>query len=166
MAAPWVIEVELVDEDWGAIRRAMDAAGPDVRDAMAWLLERGLDAFVADEAEWKALDGQTTDEAEARKQELKRREAQALLVSMRARTIAAEKVMAELGQTVHELGAELYANRRAMRPLREENAALAARLAVASGAGNGGGPSPGDAATHRGVVGWLRRVLGVSEGPR
>jgi hypothetical protein len=128
------------------------------------LLERGLDAFVADEAEWKALEGQAIGETEAKKQELKRREAQALLVSMRARTIATEKTMAELGETVHVLGAELYANRRAMRPLREENAALAARLANVRETDNGGGPSPDAAARRVTIVGWLRKRFGVGEG--
>jgi hypothetical protein len=141
MDAPMVVEVELLEEDWATIRRALAFAGRDGPDGVSWLLAHGLDEFAADEAEWKRLEGQTAGEAEARRQELKRREAQALLVSMRARTIAAEKVMAELGETVHALGVELYANRRVMRPLREENASLAARLGLATGGGSGAGTS-------------------------
>lgn len=165
MTAPWVVEVELVDEDWAAMQRAMGDAALDTLQGTAWLLERGLEAFVADEAEWKTIAQAHGGEVEARKQELKRREAQALLVSMRARTIAAEKLMLALGETVHELAGELHANRRAMRALREHNAALAARLATAAAAGSGGRPSSGDATVRKGMIGWLRRLFGKSEGP-
>lgn len=132
-----VVETKLLAEDSTAIRDALWAIGRDSKADLGWLLEQGLDGFVLDEAEWNALEARSDDAAQARKQELKRRETQALLVSMRASTIAAETLMHDLGERVHELGAEMKAHQRKMWPLRRENADLEARLRELSGSSNG-----------------------------
>lgn len=128
MEFPEVVEVDLLTEDWAQIQRALRAAGRVPEDDLPWLLEHGLGRFMRDETEWKALEGRAGPEAEALRQELQRRETQALLVSIRAQTIAAEMVMHDLGESVHALGADLKKNRQAMRALREESAALQTRL--------------------------------------
>ncbi len=96
-------------------------------------------------------------EAEAPRQELKRRETEALLVSMRARTIAAEMRMHALGERVHALGAELTAHRQDMRALRGENAALEARLQVRD---TDGTRAPAGA-ERRSVLTWLGALIGT-----
>ncbi|MDR7484542.1 MAG: hypothetical protein QN187_04355 [Armatimonadota bacterium] len=156
MAVPEGIEVELLAEDWAMIRRALDAAGREPEDGLPWLVEQGLDRFLRDEAAWKALEGRPGPEAEVERQELKRRETQALLVSMRARTIAAEKVVHELGETVRALGVALQQNRRAMRALRDESASLMARLQGADGRAAGADPPRGRSAAFRD---WLRHLV-------
>ncbi|MDR7417645.1 MAG: hypothetical protein QN178_01890 [Armatimonadota bacterium] len=150
------VEVEVLTEDADAMRRALAAAGRDPRANVPWLLARGLEQYVADEAAWQALEGQEGPEVEVKRQELKRRETEALLVSMRAETIAAERVMHDLGMKVHALGAQLYANRREMWPLRDEAASLEARLKRLTEPATG---SASPSATGQGVLAWLRRLL-------
>lgn len=155
------IEIELLAEDWEPIWRAVeavaDASQPERREAgLARLLEWGLDQYGHDEAEWDALEGRTDPSAEARRLELQRREAQAVLVSMRARTVAAERRMRALHGTVSRLGAEFQANREAMRVLREENAVLEARALVSR---VDGGPSVSDRGAASSPT-WLDRLFG------
>lgn len=94
------------------------------------------------------------------RQELKRRETQALLISMRASTIVAEIMMRELGEQVRALGDRIMEHRQAMQPLREENAALEAHLRSPreppDGAGNSGQPASG---TSRNLLGRLRDLV-------
>ncbi|MDR7521214.1 MAG: hypothetical protein QN168_02000 [Armatimonadota bacterium] len=156
MGVPGSIEVELLAEDWATIRRALDAAGREPDDGLPWLLEQGLDRFLRDEAAWKALEGHPGQEAEVERQELKRRETQALLVSMRARTIAAEKIVHELGETVRALGAALQQNRRTMRSLRDESTSLMTRLQEADGKTAGADPPRGRRGAFRD---WFRSLL-------
>ncbi|MDR7470290.1 MAG: hypothetical protein QN201_09145 [Armatimonadota bacterium] len=118
-----MIEVELLEEDWAAIRRALEAQGRDPEADLPWLLALGLERYGRDEAEWEAS-GEAKDAATPRAQELRRRETAALLVSMRARTIAAEMRMHALSERVHALGDTLKENRQRMRELRQENASL------------------------------------------
>jgi hypothetical protein len=151
VSASSVVVVELLAEDWAMIRSALQTAGLDSDNGLSWLLELGLDRYALDEEEWKALDGRPEDASQVRRQELKRREAQAHLVSMRASTIAAEKVMHELGARVHVLAAELYGHRSTMWPLREENASLDARLQAMHGPVDGA-PPPDKRRT------WLTRL--------
>jgi hypothetical protein len=123
-----IIEVDLLGDDWALIRRALETAGHSTETGLLWLLEQGLEMFSRDEAEWRSLEGKSGHHAQTRRQELERREAQALLVSMRVRTIASERLMHELSETVHALGATLRNNREEMWPLRREADALDARL--------------------------------------
>ncbi|MDI6772494.1 MAG: hypothetical protein QME77_07890 [bacterium] len=95
------VDVRLLAEDWDAIRRALQMAGRNPDADLAWLLEAGLDWFVRDEAEWKALEARLDDAAGT-----ERRETQALLISMRASTIVAEIMMHELGERVRVLGGQ------------------------------------------------------------
>lgn len=122
-AAEWEIEVQLLEDDWAAIRRALEVQGRDPEADLPWLLALGLERYRRDEAEWEAS-GEAKDAATPRAQELRRRETAALLVSMRARTIVAEMRMHALSEQVHALGKALKENRQRMRELREENALL------------------------------------------
>ncbi len=154
------VEIELLAEDWSTIRHALQAAGRDTEDGLGWLLEQGLDRYALDETEWKGLEGQPGDAGEPRRQELKRREAQAHLVSMRASTIAAEKVMHELGERVHVLGAEMKAHRTTMWPLREENDSLEARIRAINGEADSAPPALSERRT------LLTRLKGLFRGRR
>lgn len=143
---PMTVTVELLAEDWAAIEHALALHGHGGPARLVWLLERGLDLYGADEASWTALEGEESADAEERRRDLRRREAQALVVSLRARTLTTEKVMHELGDVVKQMSVELYANRRSMHRLRAEAAALEARLqppaAPAEPTGFGGHRSP------------------------
>jgi hypothetical protein len=132
MDDPLVVETDLLGEDWATIGQALTSAGRRAYEDVSWLLALGLDRFAADEAEWNRLEAESVPEADPRRQELKRREIEALATSMRARTIAAEMQMHELADRVDALGDELEAHRRTMRALRDENAALEERLRRAS----------------------------------
>ncbi len=126
-AAEREIEVGLLEDDWAAIRRALEGQGRDPEADLPWLLALGLERYRRDEAEWEAS-GDAKEAATPRAQELRRRETVALVVSMRARTIAAEMRMHDLSERVHALGNALRENRQRMRELREENALLQARI--------------------------------------
>jgi hypothetical protein len=123
----WEIEVELLEDDWSTIRRALESHGRDPEADLPWLLELGLERYRRDEEEWEAS-GEAKGAATPRAQELRRRETAALVVSMRARTIVAEMRMHELSERAHALGNALRENRQRMRSLREENALLQARI--------------------------------------
>jgi hypothetical protein len=148
------VEVDLLAEDAEAMRQALTHAGRHPED-LAWLLEYGLTRYASDEAAWQHLEDEGAPDDDVRRRELKRRETQALLVSMKANTVAAERAMHDLGETVRALGAQLHANRQEMWPMREEAAALEARLRELSA--NSNGSSPGD--DQEGALAWLRRIL-------
>jgi hypothetical protein len=150
------VEVDLLAEDAEAMRQALTAAGRHPEADLPWLLEYGLSQYASDEASWQHLEDEGAPDDDVRRRELKRRETEALLVSMRANTIAAEKVMHDLGETVRALGAQLHANRQEMWPMRQEAAALEARLRELTTAGNGSAPGAGD---RQGMRVWLRRML-------
>jgi hypothetical protein len=150
------VEVDLLAEDAAAIRRALVGASRDLQADLSSLLEQGLTQYAADESAWHDLEDQVGPEAEAKRQDLKRRETQALLVSMRAHTIAAEKVMRALGETVHTLGAQLHANRREMWPMRQEATSLEARLKELTAPNDGSAPPSKNGGR---VLAWLRRWL-------
>ncbi len=160
MSESSAVEIELLAEDWSIIRHALQAAGRNTEDGLGWLLEQGLDRYALDEAEWKAREGQPGDASEPRRHELKRREAQAHLVSMRASTIAAEKIMHELGERVHVLGAEMKAHRTTMTPLREENDTLEARIRAINGEAGGAPPARSERRT------FLMRLKALFRGRR
>lgn len=157
-----VVETGLLAEDWAAIRDALWAVGRDSKADLGWLLEQGLDGFIQDEAEWKALEGRPDEAPQARPQELKRREAEALLISMRASTIAAEFLMHELGERVRVLGAAMKEYQRTMWPLRKENAEFEARLRALDESRNGAdeaqrGSGPLLDRVREFLKGWRRR---------
>lgn len=152
-----IVETELLAEDWAAIGRALTSAGRRAYDDVSWLLELGLDRFAADEAEWNRLEAQSVPETDPRRQELKRRETEALATSMRARTITAEMQMRELADRVNALGDELEAYRRTMRALRDENAALEARLRRAT---RGHEDAVRPMGKRHAPLQWLREFLG------
>lgn len=152
------IDVELLSDDWAVIRRALEMAGREVDAGLPWLLEQGIDLFAQDEASWRALEGESGLDAQRRREELKRRETEALLVSLRARTIASEKLMHELSERVHALGAELRTNRGQMWPLRRETDALDAKLRSLREALTAPTPSP---RRPQALGNRLARLLGV-----
>lgn len=158
-----VIEVDLLSDDWALIRQALEAQGRDVDSGLPWLLEQGLEQFTRDEATWRSLEGRSDPDVEARRQELKRRETQALLVSMRARTIASERLMHELSEKVRALGAALRSHRGEMWPLRREVNTLDAKLRSLHEALHAPLPTPG----HRWTLGGrLARLFGKGRAGR
>lgn len=110
MPADHVIEVEFLEDDLREIHALFDAAHPE-RDWMSALLPIGLERFQRDEALRETLRDLGDPAAESAKQELKRRETLALLISMRSRTIRNEIRTDELTARVHTLLAA-YADRR------------------------------------------------------
>jgi hypothetical protein len=155
-----VVEVELLSDDWALIRQVLEAQGRDVDSGLPWLLEQGLEQFTRDEATWRSLEGRSDPDAEARRQELKRRETQALLVSMRARTVASEKLMHELSEKVHRLGTELRTNRGKMWPLRRETDALDTKLRSLQETLTGPAPA---SRRRQAPASWLARLLGAGK---
>lgn len=128
MGAGLAIEVELLSEDWEAIRSLVSASGLEAHAELSRLLEIGLDGFVQDELEWETMEGRTDEAAQVRRQELQRREAHALLVSMRASTISAEIEMRGLSDRVGMSADEMETHRQTLWSLRLENEALETRL--------------------------------------
>jgi len=157
MDEPLLVEVELLAEDWAAIGRALASAGRHAYDDVPWLLEVGLDRFAGDEAEWDRLVAEHVPDTDPRRQELKRRETEALAVSMRPRTISAEMQVHALSQRVNTLADELEAHKRAMRALREENAGLEERLRGPLASEDG---AAGPVARPREPLAWFRAFLG------
>lgn len=165
MNSPSVVETELLAEDWATLRDALRAVGRDSKAHLGWLLEQGLDGFIHDEAEWKALEARPDEASQARRQELKRREAEAFLVSMRASTIAAEIEMHGLADRVRVLADEMEGHRRVMWPLRRENDALEAHL---RGSGNAAQREQPPAAGSAGpaLLGWLKKRVAMGRNRR
>ncbi len=111
MEAKRVIGVEFLQEDLREIRVIMADFEQPERDALPRLLTIGFDNFQRDEASWRNLQDRDDPAAESAKQELKRRETLALLISMRSRTIRSEIRMNELGGRVRDLES-LHADKR------------------------------------------------------
>lgn len=121
MTPPRTVEVELLAYDARDVVRAAGGEGAELPHRLGALLGEGLEQYIRDEAEWSTLAaivggaGGSVGESGARRlQILRRREAEALVVSMRARTIASEV-------EVQRLSARVAA-------LEEENAHFKARM--------------------------------------
>ncbi len=97
-----VIEVEFLDEDLQSIRRLFDTEQAEENDLLD-VFSAGLEQFRHDEELWGELRDRADPAAEAEKQELKRRETLAHLISMRSRTIRSEIQMHDLDSRVRLL---------------------------------------------------------------
>jgi hypothetical protein len=140
MTAERVIEVEFLADDLREIRGVMSHSEQPEQDALSQLLTSGLESFQRDEASWR--DVQNRDDSEPFKQELKRRETLALLISMRSRTIRSEIRMNELGSRVRDLE-RLHADKRQQSELlRRSISRLRTRIAVIEGLLKEGAPLP------------------------
>jgi hypothetical protein len=155
------VEIELLEDDAGTVLRAAGAREPTA-DRLADLLSDGLAHYLRDEAEWDVLsrDGPPGVHG-VRLGELKRRETEALTVSMRARTIASEIRMEALRVRVKRLqqqraalGHQMNTLRSAASELRRHRGRLAALLEPAD---PGGRESP----ARTGLVERLGRFLGL-----
>ena len=125
-----IIEVEFLQDDLQEIRAHMTAGGQPEEVTPPRLLIDGLDQFQRDETLWKDLQDRQDSAAESIKQELKRRETLALLISMRSRTIRSEMEMHELGSQVQMLEAS-HADKRARgERLRQSIARIRHRIAM------------------------------------
>ncbi|MDR7536996.1 MAG: hypothetical protein QN183_11620 [Armatimonadota bacterium] len=138
MPGPCWVDVTFLEDDLCEIT-ALLPAGLAEQEGLERVLSEAMTLYRNDEVAWRRLQSQHDAEAEAARTELKRREAAALLVSMRARTVQSEVEMYELRERVRELQ-ERHAGQRARAEvlqrsvvkLRRRVAQLEARLANAS----------------------------------
>jgi hypothetical protein len=146
------IEVQVLEDDLREIR-ALAGPGPEER-TLAALVVRGLERFQVDEATWQTLQGRDNPAALEAQSELKRRETIALLISMRARTIASELRMNVLGRRVQELERRHAERLGASTQLRRDIESLERRIARLEAALRGG-EAPGHG--HR-RPSWAERL--------
>ncbi len=123
-----VIDVEFVQDDLRTIRAPMDTTDPDEA-ALSALVLTGLARFEQDEASWQDLHDRDDPAAAAAKDELKRRETAALLMSMRSRTIRSEMHVHDLASQVQALETSHADSSRRARSLRRVIAHLRRRAA-------------------------------------
>lgn len=110
MTPPRTVEVELLAYDARDIVHAAGGEGAGLPHRLGALLGEGLEQYIRDEAEWSTLAAVVGGAGTAvggprapRLQILRRREAEALVVSMRARTIASEVEVQRLSARVEAL---------------------------------------------------------------
>jgi hypothetical protein len=153
------LEVQLLEDD---LRRIQALAGPGSDDlALAGLVARGLERFQCDEAAWRALAGRNDPAAPAERDELKRRETVAFLISMRARTIVSEMRMEALGRRAQVLERRHAERLRESAQMRRAIETLGRRIARLEAALRGGPPAP----AHRpSLAARVARFLGRRHG--
>ena len=136
------LAIEVLEDDARAIVHAAGGDGPDLPRRLAALLAEGLDQYVCDEAEWAlAADGGAGTGSQAPSRVLQHREAEALVISMRARTIASERHVEALTARVRELAREHAAYKEHMARLRAAAGDLRRRRAQLRAALDGEAPA-------------------------
>jgi cell division protein FtsB len=144
MAQTHTVEIEFLEDDARAVVHAAGGHGPDLPRRLAVLLAEGLAQYVRDEAEWEAQAAAGSGAgagAQAPLLVLKRREAEALVVSMRARTIASERRLEALKARVCDLAREHAEYRGQMARLRAAAGRLRRQRARLRTALHGGAPA-------------------------
>ncbi len=115
----------LAGEDLVRLAEALSALGFwPVEVGLAWLVQEGVRHYVVDQRAWKEL--ASTREEDPARLELQRREALAHLLSMRARTLAAEVERDALRQQVAELSEEYARLKRSLLAARATHSLAAA----------------------------------------
>ena len=135
-----MIEVEFLEDDLREISAMMPDSGKPEQGALSKLVMSGLVNFQQDVASWR--DVQNRDDSEPFRQELKRRETLALLISMRSRTIRSEIRMNELGSRVRDLESRHADKRQQSELVRRSISRLRTRIAQIEESLKQGGPLP------------------------
>lgn len=126
------VQVEFLEDDLREIR-ALLPEGVPLDQSVEELLRVTMAQYREDEARWRSLEHRHDGEAESAKLELKRRETDGLLVSMRSRTVRSEMAMHELRERVLALQERHLEQRQRGEVLRQSIAALRRRTAQLEG---------------------------------
>lgn len=120
------MRVEFLEDDLREIEVLLPGGVP-LDQGPEQLLRMTMDQYRQDEALWRSLEHRHDGEAEGVKVELKRRETDALLVSLRSRTIRSEMEMHELQERVLALQERHREQRQRAEVLRRSIASLRRR---------------------------------------
>ncbi|MDR7555782.1 MAG: hypothetical protein QN157_09250 [Armatimonadota bacterium] len=160
MAQTSTIAIELLEDDARAVVQAAGGDGPDLPHRLAALVAEGLDQYLRDEAAWEVAAGTGAGVgAQTPSVVLQHREAEALVVVMRARTITSERHVEALQARVRELAREHAAYREHMARLRTAAGHLRQRRAQLRAVLHGGASA--DAATRPLAVRIAARLRGM-----